>query len=128
MFGIPCLKCLFVFLLLHGAPSAQAPAPLPSAELPAPGVYRTGRPLESLLGSSIPPKGRINYACSIPDISPEAIYSSAPLFLYLTYLFLQFKPITSFPLHVGMQNRTFPSPSSTCRLLCPCPTATERKD
>lgn len=42
------------------------------------------------------------------------------------HLFVQFKPISFFPLHVGTRNRTSPpSASRFCRLLCPRPTTTE---
>lgn len=45
-------------------------------------------------------KGRSSLACSIPDIAPVAIYPCAPLFLHLTCLFLQFKPLLlSFSMH-----------------------------
>lgn len=45
-------------------------------------------------------KGRSSHACSIPDIAPVAIYPCAPLFLHLTCLFLQFKPLLlSFSMH-----------------------------
>ena len=121
---------MFICFLLS-APSVVSPVsgPTASCRTAVPQAHGPGRPLQSLLGSSLPPEGRINYASSIPDVSPQVICSGTPLFLYLSAWFSQFKPITPFPLHVGTQNRASPpSPCSICRLLCPCPTTTEMPD
>lgn len=95
----------------------------PSAVSPVSGLHHRlaglAGPLESCLSSPLPPKGRIHYACSTPDTSPQVIYSSTPLVLYLTYLFLQFKPITSFSPCGHTEQNCSSLAQSLCRLLCP---------
>lgn len=94
---------LFVSFPLHqGLPSWTA-SPLPPAEFQMQ-VHRAGSPLERLLSSSLPSKGRTS---STPGTKPEGIPSSTPLFLYLTHSFLQIPAMIFLPLYMDMAEENF---------------------